>query len=157
MYFADLAFYSYRLPFSFDSVQCVGWLDSLHEYTQGDVSPSFVERLKAIVLRRTSTFDSHVNVVRGIHPCNFCGKDISVVDGDGRREMLGMSELWLPFQARYFAAPSLVCHYVAEHHYCPPDSFIQAVLELPLDEPLFGQGVYDGLVAKAMERQATTL
>jgi len=31
-----------------------------------------------------------------------------------------------------YAAPDLIYHYVVEHHYCPPDEFIQAVLEGPL-------------------------
>jgi hypothetical protein len=156
MYFADLTPYCYRLPFSLHSVECVGWLDSLHPYAQGRVLADVVERLSAIIQRRNSIFDAHVNVVRGVHPCNFCGDDVSIVDHSGRRALLGISELRLPFQAGYVAAPSLVLHYIAEHHYCPPDSFVRAIFDVSLDKPFSGQSVYDDLVAKAMTRTTAT-
>jgi hypothetical protein len=47
----------------------------------------------------------------------------------GRTLALGSAELWV-FDAheQVYRAPNLIYHYVADHHYQPPDVFIQALL-----------------------------
>ncbi len=74
---------------------------------------------------------------RGFHVCDIClttgglWRPIRVTH-HGRDLLLGSAEVWvggLPGQPRlWYAAPDLVYHYVAAHHYLPPDPFIEAVL-----------------------------
>lgn len=149
MFIGDLSIYSYRLPFPLEDVRCVGWLDSEHEYPTGRPPDWLTEKLESIALRRDSDFDAHVNVVRGIHPCNFCGRDVELISG-GQRTPLGMSEIWLPNGSGWLAAPSLVIHYITDHGYLPPSAFVQAVSALRTGNRYLGQEVYDRLVGERM-------
>lgn len=149
MFIEDLSVYQYRLPFSLEGVRCVGWLDSEHQFTIGLVPDRLTDKLESIASLRSSTFDVHVNVVRGIHPCNLCGTEIELVSG-GQRTPLGMSEIWLPSHPGWLAAPSLVIHYIAAHGYLPPSDFVRAVLALSTGDHFLGQEVYDRLVQERM-------
>lgn len=149
MFIEDLSVYQFHLPFSFEDVRCVGWLDSEHEYQTGCPPVWLTEKLGEIVVRRDSAFDAHVNVVRGIHPCNFCGRDVEFTSG-GKTILLGMSEIWLPTDSGWLAAPSLVIHYIMDYGYLPPSAFVRAVWELNPEQRFLGQEVYDRLMRKKM-------
>ncbi|WP_443732102.1 DUF7919 family protein [Streptantibioticus silvisoli] len=46
------------------------------------------------------------------------------------RDILGMAEIHVEQKdGQAFASPSLILHYVLEHHYLPPAAFCEAVLE----------------------------
>ena len=151
MYIEDLATYQFHLPFSFEGVRCVGWLDAWHRYEIGEPPVGFVEKLERIVLYRTDDVDFHVNVVRGIHECNLCGNDIEYFNVHaGRHSLLGISEIWIPDTLGWFASPSLIIHYVKEHKYIPPPSFVQAVVEMPFPDHFLGQDVYDRFMREKM-------
>lgn len=131
MYCEDLTAYRFHLPFAVDEVQCVGWLDKMHEFNIGIPPKQFVEKLIHLTLLKTETFDIHVNVVRGVHPCNLCAKqDIRLSAVGLRSRMLGMSELWIPRAGGWYAAPSMIVHYVVEHQYLPPPDFVNSVFAL---------------------------
>jgi hypothetical protein len=149
VFIEDLSAYQYRLPFPLEGVRCVGWLDTEHKHETGRPPDWLTEKLELIVLRRSSTFDAHVNVVRGIHPCNFCGRDVELTSG-GQRTPLGMSETWLPSDSGWLAAPSLLIHYITGHGYLPPPAFGRAVWALNTEGRFLGQEIYDRLVGERM-------
>lgn len=151
MYIPDLSTYQYYIPFPLEAVQCVGWLDAQHQYETGQPPVGLAGKLEEIILNRSETFDVHVNVVRGIHPCNFCGRDIEISSG-ARKKPLGMSEIWLPGGPGWLASPSLILHYITAHGYLPPPVFVQAVGRLSIGDRFLGQEVYDRLVSERMAR-----
>jgi hypothetical protein len=147
VYFQDLSMYRYHLPFPLQDVRCVGWLDSEHPYERGLPPVDLAEKLEEIIQHRSDVFDVHVNVVRGIHPCNFCGKDIKLI-ASRRERLLGMSEIWVPDNSGWLASPSLIVHYITDHGYLPPPAFVHAVTVLSTRDQFLGQEVYDRLVSE---------
>jgi hypothetical protein len=111
MYFPDLSRYAYwgREPNTYN----VGWLDATHPYPTGDVPTEAVERLHAFL-------EIPVRPMLGAHRCELChntswGNEIRI---------FGQGEI-------VYAAPTMIYHYVVDHHYRPPDEFIQAILTSP--------------------------
>lgn len=145
----DLSVYEYRLPFPLEAVRCVGWLSTQHPCEMGAPASGLIEKLEAVIGHRSEDFDAHVNVVRGIHPCNFCDREIEFFPG-AKRAFLGMSEIWIRSQSGWFASPSLVLHYITDHGYLPPMVFVQAVMELRTEDRFIGQEVYDRMVSERM-------
>jgi hypothetical protein len=148
VYIQDLSIYRYHLPFPLQGVQCVGWLDSEHPYERGDRPVGLAEKLQEIIQHRTNAFDAHVNAMRGIHPCNFCGTDVELITGR-RPKLLGLSEIWVPNDFGWLASPSLILHYITDHEYLPPSTFVQAVMDLSTKDCFLGQAVYDRLIRAA--------
>jgi hypothetical protein len=114
MYFPDLSSYRY-LGAEADTLN-IGWLDTTHPYPTGDTPVAFTERLMAFL-------KAPVRFTFGVHTCELCeneswGDEIRVF-GKG---------------AVVYAAPRMIYHYVVDHHYLPPEEFIQAVLEGPLPD-----------------------
>lgn len=118
MYFADLT------PCPYNGVReknglSVGWLDKLHDFPRGPVPAEFVERLTEIC---KNPVVHHL----GFHFCELCNfaRDSSL---EGAR-----SSTVIQVVARggtiYFA-PAMICHYVSQHGYQPPEDFIEAVME----------------------------
>lgn len=143
MYFEDLTTYSYYLPCSVNEVLNIGWLDNNHDFPRGNVPKGFCKKLFDI-FRGTDSFISQVNIIRGVHPCNFCGRQQSdLLNG------LGRSEIWIPYgENTFFASPSQIIHYIEKHHYMPPINFINAAMNVSLTDDFNGQDVYDSLINK---------
>ena len=81
MYYPDLSPYSYYLDFSIFEVSNVGWLGMDFPFKKGNVAPSTLHKMEEILIG-SKFVNAHVNVIRGMHPCNICGKDCSnVSDG----------------------------------------------------------------------------
>jgi hypothetical protein len=146
MHFDDLVAYQYKQPFVLDQVRCVGWLDASHPFTTGRAPLGLVERLTNLAQKRTDDFDIHVNVIRGTHPCNLCGRKMEMDATSGKQLDLGASELWIPCSSGWFASPSLVIHYIDKHSYLPPAEFTEAVFAFDTSSPYLGQDVYDRLI-----------
>jgi hypothetical protein len=143
----DLLPYCLRLKQPLDCVRFVGWLGPQIVYSTGDAPAKFVDALRRVTLHQTDEFDAHVNLVRGIRPCSFCLEDIYYPSPDRKHpKLLGISELWIPYDGGWLAAPSMILHYVEFHHYLPPGEFIAGVMELDLSKPYSGQEVYDTLM-----------
>ncbi|HEX5044577.1 MAG TPA: hypothetical protein VFV75_16860 [Candidatus Polarisedimenticolaceae bacterium] len=116
-YFPDLSPYAYDpLPgFEGRLILNVGWLSFQHPfYRRGWTSRAFRLELRRLC---EDTTIRH----RGYHHCSL---DLCVllgfVSGDGIVVTRSGSS--------WFAAPSLVYHYVRWHLYRPPDDFIESVL-----------------------------
>lgn len=142
-HFPDLSPYTRHLGGGvWPNVLNVGWLDAAQPVEQAAPNPAFLEKLYAIVIGSPS-FDAHVSVRRRPAACSVCGRQIVVTRG-GEELYLGRSELWVPAEdpVRYFAAPSLIPHYVEEHRYAPPRAFLDAVMNVALDDRYNAQREY---------------
>ena len=71
--------------------------------------------------RRRSGIFFRVKQTRGIAVCPFC-------EGQELERPRGSAEIRVIGEARKYAAPELVYHYVVVHDYQPPTEFITAVL-----------------------------
>jgi hypothetical protein len=129
MYLPDLSPYPYG---KHPSKLSVGWLDSSYEYTQGDTPISFIERL-AVFCQKP------VLHTLGRTQCGFC------------RNATGSGQVWVfGSTGIVYVAPDLIYHYVVKHHYCPPEGFIEAVLDGPLPDT----EEYQGLVNQLRQRKS---
>jgi len=140
MYFEDFSEYQYLSSQPLPRVRNIGWIGPEAPFTVGDTSDEFRLKLVDIFLRR-GEFDVEVNLCRGEgYVCHLCGaKDVMLEMGDKRR-ILGASEIWLPGKnGIYFAAPSLVIHYIFMHNYSPPAEYIQAVLDFDVTQAYSGK------------------
>jgi hypothetical protein len=147
MHYADLSNYAYYLKKPVDSVRNVGWLDAAYEFDVGAVPDGFLEKLEAIICS-IGSLNAHVNKIRGVHSCSVCG-ELGPFEIGSNNVVLGASELWIPDveSGLYWAAPSLIYHYVRDHGYRPPDEFIKAVMAMNLESGFNAQDVYLDLVA----------
>lgn len=125
MYFKDLTKYDYL----YSGNACnIGWLDNIEPYEKGGVSQEFLDLLWGY-------FRYPVNVCRGFHTCNLCGKaceGVPVIRHGIKRRKAGFYEIrvWGP-DGKEYGAPSLIYHYITEHGYKPPQEFIDAVCNGP--------------------------
>jgi hypothetical protein len=128
-YFADLTRYAYAHPDDDgDEVLSVGWLERGLDFARGDAPAGLVE-----ALLRCST--RPVRLFKGFHTCDLCPSPgplevrRTTMQLDGREVALGNGEVRVRTpDGRWYAAPTLVAHYVAVHGYLPPEPFVVAVL-----------------------------
>lgn len=133
-YFKDLTPYEYfqhsgkqEMP-----ILNIGWLE-LDDFETGDCSPEFKEKLFQFCLD-----PNIVAIARGFQECIFCG--MSWYDWGRKHPDYGPNTHWMSIgdgeirvlgNSTVYAAPALIFHYVAEHHYKPPQEFVDAVLTGP--------------------------
>jgi len=121
-----------------DGALAVGWLHPNHPYTQGEVPPGFLGRLKEFLNRAGDSIDTlNWGATGGYYTCEFCEK----VWGTGIFGVLN--------EGRCFCAPQMIAHYVEHHGYRPPAGFIAAVLAGPLP----GTTEYQSAAASFREAQ----
>jgi len=118
-YFRDLTTYNYAL----DKVEedgCVlnvGWLSLGEPLPVGTVPADALERLLKIA-------ENPVRVMRGFHFCEFCLCD------DVNDRPKGTGEIRVTSKSGItYAAPVLICHYINEHNYLPPQEFLDTLME----------------------------
>ena len=148
MYIQDLAPYNYGLSKALPNVLAVGWLDKGYPFATGNAPADFIPKLKEVIARED------VNVMRGIHKCHFCDRDDFIkLDHDGQSIVLGHAEVWVPDSEGQliFAAPSLIYHYVVEHHYLPPQTYIEAIRSFRVDSNWNGELICEQLTKSAYE------
>jgi hypothetical protein len=124
-YFADLSENS-RAAFRIPGTKNVGWLSLRHEFPKEVPTDEFLDLL-------WSYCKISVAQTRGLHECEFCPPNTSnYVVRNEQRLLLGSAEI-RAFGLNYviYAAPTLIYHYVAVHHYKPPDEFVRALSEGP--------------------------
>ncbi|XAM01139.1 DUF501 domain-containing protein [Phycisphaeraceae bacterium D3-23] len=119
MYFEDLTPFrpSRRRTYGWiDGPYPIGWLEVPCRFQQGDTTQEFRDRLRELCTHP-------VNVMRGMHHCQWCEQDGAqdVPGGNGEICVKGPTGRW-------YCAPTLVSHYVSSHGYRPPDEFMEAVL-----------------------------
>ena len=118
MYFADLS--TKTQIDSGDHIRAVGWLARDWHFTAGDVSSDFAERLRPLCDAWSLSTDAlWWPAAGGFHECEFCGTYRS------------SGNLGVPSGPLLFVAPQMVSHYVDQHRYVPPASFVAAVLTCP--------------------------
>lgn len=146
MYYADISRYAKNMKAPLESVRNAGWLDSEHDFEKGDPPQEFLAKLGSVI-SSFGALNVHVNRIRGMHPCSLCKQRGPFKIGQNGIA-IGSSMLWIPEieQGRYWAAPSLIYHYVEEHAYLPPEGFIRAVMVLSLDATYNGQDAYLDMV-----------
>jgi len=126
-FFPDLSEYTYANGlFGYPGTKTVGWLAQGHEFPtaipdEGDLD----------LLWRYCSIS--VALMRGGHDCEFCPVGSArLVERNGEKRLLGVAEIRvISSSGQIYAAPTLVYHYVAVHHYKPPDEFLQALREGP--------------------------
>jgi hypothetical protein len=101
----------------------VGWLDEHHAFP-----------IRPPTERHLDLLWAHCSVLvlptRGFHDCPFCAEQRRSLVRAGKRLRLGSAELRVfGNEGDVFAAPNLIFHYVAEHHYAPPPEFLRALEE----------------------------
>jgi hypothetical protein len=159
MYFEDLSPYCYCMSPDYCTAPClnnvlnIGWLDTSHVFSVGDVSPIWLARLKALVAQAYPNVNVEVNRMRCIHPCNLCGNaTVCLEDRSGTSHCLGMSEIWIPGMDKWYAAPSMVVHYIEAHRYLPPEDFVSTVERMSVTTPYNAQDIYLRLMEPVMRR-----
>lgn len=123
-YFADSTPHTYTqtgLPNALN----IGWLDAAFPFTQGDVSPDFLQALRILC-------DKPLQLHRGFHECQFCPKQPYTKElircGNGQIRVAGEDGI-------VFIAPTMIYHYFSAHHYLPPAEFITQSCEPFQDDP----------------------
>jgi hypothetical protein len=149
----EFSLYIYDTDCSFSEVRNIGWLHRDNEFVTGSVPTNFLPKLEELIFNSNkSIFSVVVNQIRGSHPCPICReKPLRIVNNEGKSFLLGAAELWVPDKGRedcYFATCSLIVHYVMEHHYQPPQEFIDSVLALSVNSNFNGQEIQDKLAEK---------
>ena len=136
-YFHDLSPYDYALRWGempggvprsggVPGAQNVGWLAFGRSFETGDPLESDLDLL-------WMHCKVAINEFRGMHPCDFCpGQDYLRPSRNGESLLLGYSEVRvIDLSGQSYAAPSLVYHYICDHHYRPPNSFLLALRSEP--------------------------
>lgn len=123
-YFADLTPYKYSDRFYGSwpepNTLNIGWLERDQPFPVGETPQVFQERLWQ--------FGSGIiNATRGIHFCTLC-ENSKIANNYNRNYRVGNAEIRVFYKDNVYAAPSTVYHYVVDHHYKPPEEFIEGVL-----------------------------
>ena len=93
-------------------LRTVGWLHPDHEFARGTVPEDF-----------TKVLHDHVSTAfapmafGGWHDCEFCD------------DSKGFGNLIVPTLDVVYVAPEMICHYIAQHGYRPPQEFVEAVMD----------------------------
>lgn len=103
----------------------VGWLDRRWEFPTGATSLEFRLRLWQFCRTPLALGQTGTPV-----PCPICGQVVQLT-AEGETVTLGSAEIRVIGATDIYAAPDLIYHYVLEHHYRPPEDFVQAVLSGP--------------------------
>jgi hypothetical protein len=127
-HFLDLSDYSYTSRQ--DSLQSravlnVGWLAAGREFPRCEPRVDLVE---ALLTCCTAAVEFH----RGYHECDLrphAEPGFDTMELNGRTIRLGNGQIRIPAENEIiYVAPTLVAHYVANHQYCPPAEFVEAVM-----------------------------
>jgi len=143
MYYEDLSSYCYYLKTPVSIVKNVGWLESDTPYNTGVVDRNFLPRFAMIILG-SDVIDTEVNRIRSVHPCALADCDVQEIREDGDRACLGAAEIWVPStkEGEFFAAPSMIYHYIEKHGYLPPKEYISAVMNFNFESSFKAQEAY---------------
>jgi hypothetical protein len=108
----------------------VGWLEEDHIFTKGRAPSSTLFKLCDFLVDNWEPFEL---IYRGYHACSMCGLYGNYENAFGHKFTMGCRNLFIPSANNdfLFAAPSMIFHYMIEHDYLPPDSFIEAVDSCP--------------------------
>ncbi len=123
----DLSEYTYaNSAFSRPGTRAVGWLSQGHHFPIAAPNEEDLD----LLWKHCSI---SVARMRGGHDCEFCPPGSArYAERNGERRLLGVSEIRVfSRDEKVYAAPTLIFHYVAVHHYDPPAEFLRALREGP--------------------------
>lgn len=103
----------------------VGFLSRKYPFQTGKVPYKFLQKLLPFCHPSKTVCQTHRTQNSALG-----GKQIEV-DINSERITLGGAEIRVIGDEDIFAAPDLIYHYVADHHYLPPDEFVNAVMHGP--------------------------
>ena len=106
-------------------VMAIGWLEANKTYPKGETPPEVVEKLQLLRKGFGSVFANLS--YRGLHTCSLC----SPVDSRPHHLIESHINIFVPTRGFVYATPGRVDHYIAEHGYAPPDSFVEALMACP--------------------------
>ena len=115
-HFADLTQCDYFGAEHAPKLLAVGWLTSGKEYPTGATNPDTFSRLKCLLDNPWEPM-----MFGGVYECDLCQYD----------PPCGQTNLFVPDGSVLFVCPALIVHYIAAHHYRPPDAFLAAVDACP--------------------------
>ena len=124
MFFTDLSSYSdsedLRFKKAFESWVRIGWLDSKHNFSKGDVDQEIIDKLKQL--------EPYVRT-KGWHSCEFCKteEDRWAARSSTEFKITGKNGIT-------YAFPQMLLHYITKHNYKPPQEFLDAVMETEIEE-----------------------
>jgi hypothetical protein len=102
-------------------IRAVGWLSGKRSFTQGEVSPEVMARIKEFATRwGEGIMALGWGVFMGLHECELC------------HDFMASGNFGVPCGELLFVAPEMLPHYVEAHDYRPPDEFVAAVMQSPL-------------------------
>jgi len=149
-YFEDLSPYSYSHSGVRPDTLNIGWLDKQKPFPTGGIAESGFAGIVSWIRRKPSPkvgvpkafleklwpyCKLRVVQMRGFHVCEFCdlpNNPFPTYQFQDEEIKLGSAEIRIfGDDGKIFASPNLIFHYVRDHHYLPPESFIQAVLSSP--------------------------
>jgi hypothetical protein len=123
-YFEDLSAYAYQPRYSRPGTRNVGWLARGHEFDTMIPTEDVLDRLWNVC-------KISVAQTRGLHDCDLCPTEDDnshFVERNGETLLLGSAEIRVFSKSgTIYASPTLIYHYVACHHYLPPEDFIEAL------------------------------
>ena len=118
-----MAYYEDLSPCSYFGAHCtavlraVGWLEQGLPYSKGRVDEAVFRKLELLLNNAWQPM-----VCMGYHECSLC---------QFTAEARATTNLFVPCDGHIFVCPELITHYINAHHYQPPDSFCQAVVDCP--------------------------
>ena len=128
-YYADLTPFTYSRTEADPAILNVGWLSGKVAFPTAQPHSEFVRAL-------TKLTATPINLYHGTHLCDLCPPPSSRASAAGlgmagdQAEARGNGEIWVKGEdGLTYGAPTLILHYVVEHHYSPPAGFVQAVLK----------------------------
>jgi len=116
-YFDDLTECDYFGTECAQSLRAIGWLTKDKPFATGKTDSDAFARLKELMHASWQPM-----ITLGVHECELCQFDSTC----------GNANLFVPNGNVIFVCPELIVHYIASHHYRPPDEFITAVTNCPL-------------------------
>jgi hypothetical protein len=106
-------------------LMAIGWLEHGKPFPKGRLSNLVVERVNVL---RDQFFKAFPSLAfRGLHQCSLCAER---KQSDATLAQSHIN-LFIPHRGFVFIAPARIDHYMQVHDYCPPESFIEALLDCP--------------------------
>lgn len=119
-YFPDFSEYQARPAMAGGGALNIGWIGDGHSYIKGEVDGSTLKKIFEICRRGSVSF-------RHYRGCGICEKtEVSFIQ-NGKRIILGNSEIRIYYQGQIYVSPNMLCHYIKHHKYKPPEQFIEAI------------------------------
>lgn len=139
MHYVDLTPYSRQIaPYTLSGVVNVGWIDIRSEFESGAVPAAFFERLK-LIAGGVGDFKALVEPIRELPVCEICG-EVELRNAKGM--LIPNAEIWVPAEAKLYASPITILHFIEIHGYRPPVEYINAVIGVDLDSKFNADEVY---------------